>query len=304
MKCLKRIVAFFTAAVLVFGISGDATAEVLPDGTYSKGNQWYFSEDTEFDYTGILRYDESGNPIGSTAEYSFSEESPAAMYQEGVTDYSLTVYQYEISFPLTCKIGLKGDINNDGRRDVFDAVAIAKFSVGSYEPSGDFYAFLGDVNKSGVLDVFDAVTLAKIVNDEEQAAAIAKKKEHMAILEKVVELVNVERVNAGVDPVVLDTKLCEAADVRAKEISTYWSHNRPDGSSCFTVLDNMKIDFVKAGENIAVGYESAEDVVEGWMSSPGHRANMLDSDYTKIGVGYYYDSGSEYIYHWSQFFTD
>ena len=57
------------------------------------------------------------------------------------------------------------------------------------------------------------------------------------------------------------------------------------------------------GENIAAGYSSPEAVVEGWMNSPGHRANILEAEFTHIGVGYEYLPGTTYKYYWSQEFA-
>lgn len=104
--------------------------------------------------------------------------------------------------------------------------------------------------------------------------------------EQVLELVNKERADAGVPALSLDDKLCEAAQVRAKEVGESFSHARPDGSSCFTVFDSYGISFSGAGENIAYGSTTSKGVMNQWMNSPGHRANILKKDYKKIGVGY------------------
>ena len=99
-------------------------------------------------------------------------------------------------------------------------------------------------------------------------------------------LVNSERAKAGLKTLALDDKLCQAANVRAKEIAEYFSHTRPDGTTCFTVLDDFSIQYWSAGENIAIGYPNSASVMSGWMGSPGHKANILTSSFTKIGVGY------------------
>lgn len=85
--------------------------------------------------------------------------------------------------------------------------------------------------------------------------------------------------------------------VRAEELEELFEHTRPDGSSCFTALDQAGINYRAAGENIAMGYRSPEAVVEGWMNSPGHRANILNGDFTHIGVGYAPD------WNWAQLFV-
>ena len=117
---------------------------------------------------------------------------------------------------------------------------------------------------------------------------------------EVIRLVNEERAKAGVAAVVFDAKVQAAAEVRVKELEQSPTHTRPDGSSCFTALEDQGIAYVSAGENIAGGYKTPQEVMEGWMNSTGHRENILRAKYTRIGVGYYQDaSGTTY---WTQMF--
>lgn len=105
-----------------------------------------------------------------------------------------------------------------------------------------------------------------------------------AFMAEVVRLTNLEREKAGLPALRTFSALTEAAQLRANELTTLFSHTRPDGSRCFTVLDD--IGFWAAGENIARGQSTPEQVVTGWMNSEGHRANILNVCYTAIGVGY------------------
>ncbi|MCC8026115.1 MAG: CAP domain-containing protein [Clostridium sp.] len=119
--------------------------------------------------------------------------------------------------------------------------------------------------------------------------------------EAVAELVNAERAKAGLSPLTVDAGVGEAAQVRAEEIRKAFSHTRPDGSSFSTILAQMGITYRGVGENIAYGQNSPESVMESWMNSSGHRANILNKDYTTIGVGHYQDAnGTDY---WTQIFT-
>ncbi|MGN0577914.1 MAG: CAP domain-containing protein [Ruminiclostridium sp.] len=120
--------------------------------------------------------------------------------------------------------------------------------------------------------------------------------------EAVAELVNSERKAAGKSALTLDSKLCEAAEIRAKELSERFSHDRPDGSSCFTVLDDLGIRYMAVGENIAAGQRSADEVMKSWMNSQGHKKNILSGNYRKIGVGFY-KSDTGYGYYWVQIFS-
>lgn len=117
--------------------------------------------------------------------------------------------------------------------------------------------------------------------------------------EQVVTLVNKERAKAGLNKLEMDTKLQTAAAKRAKELKTLFSHSRPDGSLCFTALGEYNISYMAAGENIAMGQTTPEAVMNSWMNSPGHKANILSGNFTKIGVGCYQYNGRLY---WVQLF--
>ena len=119
--------------------------------------------------------------------------------------------------------------------------------------------------------------------------------------QEILNLVNAERSYAGLMPLKLTGTLMDGAATRADEIIEYFSHTRPDGTSCFTVIEDTYPSYY-AGENIAAGYPSAEDVMNGWMNSEGHRANILRPSYTELGVGLAYDEDSDYKFHWSQLF--
>lgn len=119
---------------------------------------------------------------------------------------------------------------------------------------------------------------------------------------EVLKLVNKERKKHGLSALTLDEKLCRAADKRAKETVSLFSHTRPDGTSCFTILEEYGIGYRSVGENIAAGQRTAKDVVASWMNSPGHRANILSSSYEKLGVGLV-KASSGYGYYWVQLFV-
>lgn len=121
---------------------------------------------------------------------------------------------------------------------------------------------------------------------------------------EIVAFVNRERKKQGRDSLQTDEKLQKAADKRAKEIATRFSHVRPNGTMCDSVLDEYYISYSSTGENIAAGYPSAKNTMKQWMSSSGHRSNILNSKFKKIGVGYYKSSTAPYQYYWVQIFTD
>ena len=115
----------------------------------------------------------------------------------------------------------------------------------------------------------------------------------------VLEIVNDERKAQGLQGLSTFAALDVAAVLRTGEILTTFSHTRPDGSSFFTALEG--ISFGSAGENIAAGYSNPDWVMEGWMNSPGHRANILTEGFKHIGVGY--TAGGDYGHYWTQLFV-
>ncbi len=122
-----------------------------------------------------------------------------------------------------------------------------------------------------------------------------------AYVKRIVELVNEERAKAGLKALTLKADITEAAQVRAVECETSFSHTRPNGTSFVTALKEAGVSYRGAGENIAWGQKTPEQVMEAWMNSSGHRANILNEKYTSIGVGFYQNAaGRNY---WSQLFT-
>lgn len=134
-------------------------------------------------------------------------------------------------------------------------------------------------------------------------AASAEKPSFTAAEEwEVLSRTNAEREREGLLPLSTFSSLNAAAKVRAEECFTLFEHTRPNGSSCFTALNEAGVTYWFAGENIAVGHTSPAHVMEGWMNSQGHRDNILTDGYKHLGVGYYYKKNSYYKKHWSQFF--
>ncbi|MDF2952742.1 MAG: putative secreted protein [Anaerocolumna sp.] len=107
---------------------------------------------------------------------------------------------------------------------------------------------------------------------------------------QVLKLVNQERAKGGLQALTMSDALVAPANKRAQEIKTQFSHTRPNGSQWSTVLEEYGVSVRTAGENLAYGYNTPEAVVTGWMNSPGHRANIMNGNFNKIGIGVYKDS--------------
>lgn len=119
---------------------------------------------------------------------------------------------------------------------------------------------------------------------------------------EVLRLVNIERMNDGSLPLTMFSAIQSATDIRALELLETFSHTRPDGTSCFTVFDEVGISYSTAGENIAAGQQTPAAVMNSWMNSTGHRANILNSAFKHIGVGYTYSQSTQYGAYWVQLF--
>ena len=117
---------------------------------------------------------------------------------------------------------------------------------------------------------------------------------------QVLSLVNAERTKAGLKPLTASPTAQKAAQVRAGEIVRSFAHTRPNGSSFSSALTEAGVSYRGAGENIAYGQPTAQAVMQAWMNSPGHRANILNAKYTHLGVGYTVVNGTPY---WVQLFT-
>lgn len=121
--------------------------------------------------------------------------------------------------------------------------------------------------------------------------------------EDVLALVNAERKKAGVAPLTLDWEISRVASYKSKDmaVNNYFSHNSPTYGSPFDMLKSFKIPYGYAGENIAKGQKTPSAVMTAWMNSSGHRANILNPNFKKLGVGTYTKDG---VIYWTQMFTD
>ncbi len=181
----------------------------------------------------------------------------------------------------------------------------------SYQDNGSGYGSESDDNggSSDAGENSDDSSSGESANviDDESLLAIAKINTvtYSEFANRVLELVNIERANAGVAPLVLDEALCNAANMRAIEMDRTgeFSHTRPGGRECFTVVDYCNIGYMMCGENIAAGQPTPEEVMNSWLGSAGHKANILSPEYTKMGLGYSTGGGGTYGHYWAQEFA-
>ena len=117
-------------------------------------------------------------------------------------------------------------------------------------------------------------------------AAVASEPANEITPANVLDVMNLYRAGEGLPPLALDSRLTLAAGDRMRhmEEAGFWAHQSPDGISPFVWLHARAYRYRFAGENLAAGFETAKLLVESWMESPGHRANILSADYDECGI--------------------
>lgn len=107
-------------------------------------------------------------------------------------------------------------------------------------------------------------------------------------IDGLVQETNDRRTTQDERPLQLNAQLTKAAQVKAQDMveRNYWSHNTPEGNAPWEFVNNVGYSYKKAGENLAYGFKNEDEVIAGWMNSPGHRANMLDINYQEVGFGF------------------
>ena len=120
--------------------------------------------------------------------------------------------------------------------------------------------------------------------------------------DEVLKLVNQERSKQGLKALTLSAELTNVATLKAKDMrdKNYFDHTSPTYGSPFEMMRRFGVQYSSAGENIAAGQKTAQEVMNSWMNSSGHRANILSANYEQLGVGYV--EGGSYGTYWVQMF--
>lgn len=167
----------------------------------------------------------------------------------------------------------------------------------------------GDGDSSDNSEETDIPSASEDVNSDYNLLARAQINTvtYSAYANEVLRLVNIERTNVGVAPLVLDEALCNAANMRAIEMDCtgVFGHKRPNDHSYFEVFNICGVGSGTYGENIAwASYGmSPEKLVLEWMNSEGHKANIINSNYTRMGLGYSTGVAGEDGHYWAQEFA-
>ena len=180
-------------------------------------------------------------------------------------------------------------------------VPISAMAAGSYTVvAGDSLWKIAVKTQTGVQELIDANP--QLANPDQ--INIGQKiniptNEQASVEQEVVKLVNAERAKEGLPALKEDWELSRVAKYKSQDMhdKNYFDHTSPTYGTPFTMMKNFGITYKSAGENIAKGQQSASEVVNAWMNSAGHRANILNKNYTHIGVGFVKDGN-----YWSQMF--
>lgn len=190
-------------------------------------------------------------------------------------------------------------LNNDKLETIKILKKGDEFRVYSYKGQhGGLYGVGGgsfvQLNKTNV--TYATPSKSKL---DQLAAIKEQEKDVSSEVQQVVDLINKERLNEGLQPLEIDTKLAQSAQAKSQDmkINNYFSHTSPTYGSPFDQMKSFGISYRSAGENIARGQRRATEVVDAWMKSPGHKANIMNPSFTHIGVGL---SDSEF--YWTQQF--
>lgn len=119
---------------------------------------------------------------------------------------------------------------------------------------------------------------------------------------EVIRLVNVQRANAGLQPLKMNWELSRVARYKSADMANkgYFSHTSPTYGTPFQMMENFGLRFTAAGENIAYGQRTPAEVMRDWMNSPGHRSNIMSGSYNEIGVGLAKNKNG--VCYWTQMF--
>jgi uncharacterized YkwD family protein len=161
---------------------------------------------------------------------------------------------------------------------------------------------IGDITEHYHVNIDDFLRLNPDPIQPDQKVTIPANESLTGYEEEVLKLTNQERQKAGLSPCAgNDSSLNRSAKAKSEDMAAhnYFSHESPTYGDPFAMMRNFGVQYQSAGENIAKGQPTPQEVVTGWMNSPEHRANIMNGSYTHLGVGYVVKNGEPY---WTQQF--
>lgn len=204
-----------------------------------------------------------------------------------------------------------GDVDLNSSIDSCDALLTMRASVALAELDTN-QMILADVNLDNVVNTSDSLAILQkaigigsfeaVVSIDFSSKRSSLSKNISSYEDEIVRLCNEARKANGLSPLEKDDSLFGVSDIRAAELKYTCNHIRPDGNLWSSVLGDSGISFLTCGENVAGGFDNPQDVFDAWMASEGHRSNILNPEYTSIGVGYCFIEDSRYGHYWEQIF--
>lgn len=249
----------------------------------------------------------SGGVVSVTAQQAGSYTVEIACSADGYATATQTVTAvFSLSpAPMSAPASVRLTAGKVATVQVTDFAAGTAFSL---KVSGDIYASITgagalsiEAGKPGNAEVTvtascagysdSAITIPVTI----QAVTVTVSNRYADVAKEIMRLINVERRNAGISQLQYLTDLDTSCQLRAQEASQLWSHTRPNGSGWETVLDELGLSYQSKGENLfASNILDAAVAVEGWMSSPGHRENILRPEFQAAAVGIVRGSDGDY----------
>ena len=253
---------------------------------------------------------------GRGAQYSSSDERVATVNQngvirgvaEGTAEIDCTIDSVSAGVTVTVGVPVTGITVNANKR-TYTVGSQGTYTVTFTPNNASDKSYTSSVSGAGELlgnNTFSCTAAGEIVITVTTANGVSSSQSVSVIditsfANEVFNLTNVERANAGLPLFARRNALTRAAEVRANESIRSFSHTRPDGRSCFSAFDENGVTYRYAGENLAMGQRTPDEVVRGWMESPGHRENILNVNYGHLGIGIVMDSNG--VLYWTQAFT-
>ncbi|AFZ03544.1 CAP domain-containing protein [Calothrix sp. PCC 6303] len=264
-----------------------------------------------------IQSDFAGNSFDSARQISLNSQPVILRDAIGDTDTS-DIYKFDVS-PQNVNLSVKlNGLSADAQIDLWDmqgnqlassinqgtsmeAIDYQNLAVGSYF----VHIYQGNVGANTNYNLTLAVTSTSDTVPKTISPISTTSDFQPKFTQTVVELINYERIQAGLKPLSLNAKLNQSASTHSQDMAEkdYFNHTGSDGSRVSDRIYNAGYHYSLASENIAAGQYSPEEVVQAWMDSPTHRANIMSADYQEIGVGYYYlenDTGNvNYNHYWT-----
>ena len=178
-----------------------------------------------------------------------------------------------------------GDATNDGTVDLYDAIAICKHILKAPALTGSNLKY-ADYNKDGNVDLYDSIGISRLILCDSK-------------LNEVLNLINMKRSIENKPTLEFDYNIKDAAMKRASELPKKWSGStRPDGSEFQTIFTEFGIDYEYCANSIAAVPATPKDLFTAMMDNSEVKSNVLDSKYTKVGIGYY-KTNDIYKHYWA-----